>query len=60
MALVVSLRWGAACETYRDDAAEESDRMDMLSRAEAPAMEEVPDEKTVPVPPELLEDRTEP
>jgi len=34
--------------------------MEMLSRADAPAREDVPEEKMVPVPPELLEERTEP
>jgi hypothetical protein len=42
---------------YREEAAEEVDRMETLSR-EVPASEDVPDEKTVPeAPPELLEDR---
>jgi hypothetical protein len=41
---------------YLDDAAEEVDRIEILS-AEVPANEEVPDENTVPeAPPELFED----
>lgn len=57
---MASLRKGTACETCLDDVADESDRMEMLSRAEVPPNEEVPDEKTVLLPPELLDDRTEP
>jgi hypothetical protein len=42
---------------YREEAAEEVDRMETLSR-EVPANEDVPEEKTVPeAPPELFEDR---
>jgi hypothetical protein len=41
-------------EPYRDeDAADEIDRMETLSRVEVPAIEDVPDEKMVPEPPEL-------
>ena len=40
---------------YRDEAAEDADRMEILSR-EVPKNEEVPDEKTVPPPTELLVD----
>ena len=42
-------------ELYREDAADDIDRMEMLSRVEVPASEEVPDENMVPEPPELLD-----
>lgn len=47
-----------ADELYLDEAADDKDLMEMLSRAEV-ATDVVPEEKTVPVPPELFE-RTEP
>lgn len=43
-------------DPYRDEAAEEVDRIDTLSR-EVPTNEEVPEEKTVPLPPELFDER---
>jgi hypothetical protein len=50
----------SADEPYLEEAAEETDLMETLSR-EVPANEDVPEEKTVPeAPPELFEDRAEP
>jgi len=42
-------------DVYREEAAEDMDRMEILSRVEVPASEEVPDENMVPEPPELFD-----
>ena len=53
--LITSFR--SADEPYLEEAADEVDRMEMLSR-EVPANEDVPEENTVPeAPPELFDDR---
>ena len=45
--------------TYReDDAVDERDRIETLSRVDVPMSEELPEEKMVPEPPELF-DRVE-
>jgi hypothetical protein len=49
-----------ADDPYRDeDAADDIDRMETLSRVDVPVMEVVPDEKTVPEPCELAFDLAE-
>jgi hypothetical protein len=56
--LKTSLR--RAEDPYRDEeAADDIDRMETLSRADVPVSEDVPDEKTVPEPWELAFDLTE-